>query len=287
MPRLSEPTSGLSERVPAMRHYDAAKQRIVYLTGTARPDDWDERWSRLGMEKLFCGGRNAWLVAETRRYLAPGALVLEGGCGCADKVFSLATGGYRAVGVDTAQRTLHRALQVRPDLQLVVGDIRCFPLADGAVDGYWSLGVFEHFEEGMQAQWQEASRIVRCGGFLFMTLPILSPLRRLKARLNAYPPAADIPPGRFYQYAYCSEEVIQTAAAHGFTLVHSRHFDGIKGLKDEVSILRPVLQRLYDSPHNVARLLRRFLDVACRAVSGHMGYFVFRRVDHARNPAPN
>lgn len=260
-----------------MRHYDKDNHRLVYLTGAALPSDWDERWSRSVLEKLFIPGRNAWLVAETGRYLVPGSSVLEGGCGCADKVFSLQAAGYRAFGFDTAQKTLYRALEVCPNLNISVGDIRNFPLADGAMDGYWSLGVFEHFQEGMQAQWQEASRVIRDGGYLFLTVPIMSPLRRLKARLNAYPALTEIPEGRFYQYAYSPQAIVSAAEANGFVLVSARLFDGIKGLKDEVRILRPALQRLYDSKTLLARILRRVVDLGCRAFSGHMGYFVFRR----------
>lgn len=260
-----------------MRHFDKWNNRLVYLTGTALPSDWDERWSRSVLEKLFSPGRNAWLIAETRRYLAPGSSVLEGGCGCADKVYSLQAAGYQAIGFDTAEQTLHRAREVCPDLNIAVGDIRNFPLLDGAVDGYWSLGVFEHFQEGMQAQWQEASRVIRGGGYLFLTVPIMSPLRRLKAKFNAYPALTEVPEGRFYQYAYSPQAIVNAAEANGFVLVSTRLFDGIKGLKDEVRILQPALQRLYDSKSMLARILRRVVDVGCRAFSGHMGYFVFRR----------
>lgn len=262
-----------------MRHYDIDNNRLVYLTGTALPSDWDERWSRSALERLLMPGRNAWLVAETRRYLPVGSAVLEGGCGCADKVYALKAAGYQAIGFDTAQKTLYRALEVCPDLNIAVGDIRNFPLTDGAMDGYWSLGVFEHFQEGMQAQWREASRVIRSGGYLFLTVPIMSPLRRLKARLNMYPAFTEVPAGRFYQYAYSTQAILRAAEANGFVLVSARLFDGIKGLKDEVSILQPALQRLYDSKTILARILRRVVDVGCRAISGHMGYFVFRRVN--------
>lgn len=277
--------TSVSFNVLTMRHYDTKTRRLVYLTGTASPEDWDQRWSRSVLEKLFVPGRNAWLVAETRRYLPVGSSVLEGGCGCADKVYSLRAAGYRAIGFDTAQKTLDRALEVCPDLNIAVGDIRNLPLEDGAMDGYWSLGVFEHFQEGMQAQWEEAARVVRSGGYLFLTVPIMSPLRRIKAKLNAYPALIDVPAGSFYQYAYSSEAIVSSAEANGFVLVSERLFDGIKSLKDEVPALRPALQRLYDSKNLYARVLRRFMDVAFRSLSGHMGYFVFQRNDVVANKA--
>lgn len=265
-----------------MRHYDRQNNRLVYLTGTALPDDWDERWSRAAFDKLFSKGRNAWLVNETRRFLPSGSRVIEGGCGCGDKVHSLAAGGYEAVGFDTARRALHRALEVCPGLSLAVADIRKLPLPDASVDGCWSLGVFEHFQEGMQAQWEEAARVIRQDGFLFLTMPILSPLRRLKAMLNMYPQLVEVPPGRFYQYAYSSEEIVRVASVHGFELANARLFDGVKGLKDEVAFLQPMLQRLYDSQSILSKVIRRVADAVFRSFSGHMGYFVFCRGNRGR-----
>lgn len=78
---------------------------------------------------------------------------------------------------------------------------------------------------------------------------------------------------------------MSSAEANGFVLVSERLFDGIKGLMDEVPALRPALQRLYDSKNLYARVLRRFMDVAFRSLSGHMGYFVFQRNDVVANKA--
>jgi len=149
------------------------------------------------------------------------------------------------------------------------------------MDGYWSLGVFEHFQEGMQEQWDEASRVLRAGGYLFLTVPMMSPLRKLKARYNAYPTVTDVPKGSFYQYAYSTQAILDSAEASGFVLVSTRLLDGIKGLKDEVTILKPVLQGLYDSKSLFARVMRRVVDAALRPLSGHIGYFVFKRRDSA------
>jgi SAM-dependent methyltransferase len=264
-----------------MRYYDRNNNRLVYLTGAALPDDWDERWSRAALESLFAPGLNAWLVAETRRYLNIGDAVLEGGCGCADKVYSLNLAGYKAFGFDTARKTLTRAVEVCPSLNIAVGDIRNLPLVDGSMDGYWSLGVFEHFREGMQEQWDEASRVLRAGGYLFLTVPIMSPLRRLKARHNAYKTITDVPKGSFYQYAYSTQAILDSAEASGFVLVSTRLLDGIKGLKDEVTTLKPVLQGLYDSKSLFARVMRRVVDAVFRPLTGHIGYFVFKRGDSA------
>jgi SAM-dependent methyltransferase len=260
-----------------MRQYDRVSRRLVYLTGEASPDNWDERWSKFEYSKLFVPGKNSWLVNETKKFLNEGARVLEGGCGCGDKVYSLDQAGYKAFGFDTAVKALHRAKAECPELNLIASDIRHFPVADGTMDGYWSLGVFEHFEGGMEAQWAEAARVLRDRGFLFLTMPSLSPIRQLKAKLGIYPSLQSIPPGSFYQYAYSTEEVIRVASRHGFVLRSNRFFDGVKGLKDEVQILKEPLQHLYDSKTFLARLTRRLVDIALRSSCGHMAYFVFEK----------
>jgi SAM-dependent methyltransferase len=260
-----------------MRKYDPSTRRLVYFTVAVSPNDWDQRWIKLAYNKLFMLGRNAWLVAETQRFLGKEARVLDGGCGCGDKVYSLGNAGFQAFSFDTATHALHRAKTHCPNLCVAAADIRRFPLPDGSNDGYWSLGVFEHFQEGMEAQWKEARRVLRLNGLLFLTMPALSPIRGTKARLGLYPLLDKIEPGTFYQYAYSSEEVMRVAAAHGFVLRKQRFFDCIKGLKDEVAPFRGILQRLYDSSHFTARWLRRIADILLRSSCGHMSYFVFEK----------
>jgi SAM-dependent methyltransferase len=259
------------------RYYDREAGRLVYLTGKATPDVWDARWERFNFKHLLTGNRNSWLVTQTLRYLQSNSKVLEGGCGCADKVKSLSDAGYFAIGIDTATSTLRRAKSVCPELALGVADIRRLPFADSVMDGYWSLGVFEHFLDGMVPQLQEASRILRKDGILFLTLPIISPLRRLKAFMGLYPAVGNIAVGDFYQYAYSIEEVRRLAEEAGFVLRQSSYLDGVKGLKEEIPLLRPVLQRIYDSKMVLARVIVRALDVASRHFAGHLGYFVFQR----------
>jgi SAM-dependent methyltransferase len=266
-----------SRAADSSRYYDREVGRLVNLTGQATPDGWDARWGRFNLEHLLTGNRNGWLVAQTRRYLPSNSKVLEGGCGCADKVRSLSDAGYFAIGFDTATGTLRRAKSVCPELALGVADIRRLPFSDGVMDAYWSLGVFEHFLDGMVPQWQEASRILRKDGILFLTLPIISPLRRFKASLGLYPAAGNIEVGDFYQYAYSIEEVRRLAEEAGFVLRQSSYLDGVKGLKEEIPLLRPVLQRIYDSKMVLARVIVRALDVASRHFAGHLGYFVFQR----------
>ena len=262
-----------------MRFLDRRSGRLVYLAEPGRADNWDRHWSGAHIEQLLQAGRNGWFVKQTKIHLPLGSLILEGGCGCADKVAALHRAGYRVVGFDTAAQTLRRAHEIFPELALAVADIRRLPLGDQSIDGYWSLGVFEHFFDGMESQWREAHRAMKDGGMLFLTLPIMSPIRRAKAALGLYSSGHSNDRSRFYQYVYRPEEILGVAAHSGFQLVRASYIDGIKGLKDEVPFVRPVLQNLYDSKNVLARICRRILDPLIRSTCGHMAFFVFRKVE--------
>lgn len=64
--------------------------------------------------------------------LAPGALVVDVGCGPGELCRELVRQGYRAVGVDLSEAMLRAA---PGDLALVLADGLELPLADGSVDG--------------------------------------------------------------------------------------------------------------------------------------------------------
>ena len=81
-------------------HWPNAK-RLVYLDKKATPEFWDDRWRAEG--KPGPANSRDEVVTVTAGYLPPGARVLEGGCGRANKVKAMATAGYRATGVDFAE----------------------------------------------------------------------------------------------------------------------------------------------------------------------------------------
>ena len=83
------------------------------------------------------------------------------------------------VGLDFASETLLRVRRHEPDVPLVVGDINALPFPDEVFDAYFSGGVVEHLESGPDSALREAARVTRVGGVLLISVPYLSPLRRL------------------------------------------------------------------------------------------------------------
>ena len=73
---------------------------------------------------------------------------------------SLYLAGYRTIGMDFAPKTVESLKHHRPEVCQVLGDVRNLSLENESVDGYWSLGVIEHFYEGFDKIIQESYRIL-------------------------------------------------------------------------------------------------------------------------------
>lgn len=261
-----------------VRLYDAARQRLVYLSTPATPEFWDKLWQSHDVRTVVRAGYP--LVGRTTsRFLAPPARVLEGGCGWGNGVYELKNRGFDACGVDFAPRTVSMLNEHVPELNVRLADVRKLPFEDGSFDGYWSLGVIEHFWDGYEAIRSEMRRVLRPGGFLFLTVPAMSPLRRLKAALNAYPRFSDDcrVADRFYQFALTPRAVIAEFAAAGFEPVAFHGYDALKGLKDEIEVLKPALQYVYNHPTRLNQLIRRSTETLLSRLTYHVGVYVLSR----------
>ncbi len=264
-----------------MRYYDKAGNRLVYVQQEATPDFWDEQWEgyRGRLEGLRTV-RRTFVSDVTQRYLQPeDGPILEGGCGYGMQVAALAANGYRCTGIDWAARTVEAVQAAMPELDVRRGDIRRLDFADGSFAGYWSLGVIEHFWEGYEPIGREAARVLRPGGYLFLTFPYLSPLRRLNARRGVYPPLPGGRPLGFYQFALDAAAVAQRFAGWGFAQRAQQPLAGLNGAKDDLPLGRGALRRLYHyRGRNLAvRGLRFGLERCFLPVAAHSTLLVLRR----------
>ena len=271
------------------RYFDTKNQRLVYVNEAATEAFWDNHWANqpdpskpdasgglVGRIKAFL--RNDFVLDATRSYLPKGGRVLEGGCGQGQHVVTLSHAGYEAVGLDFAPETITQLKDRHPELEFEQGDVRELPFADGSFDGYWSLGVIEHFWDGYEPIAREMYRVLRPGGFLFLTFPQLSQLRKWKAGREYFPelPGDEEPEG-FYQFALDASLIAKDFESQGFSLVEKRGLSGLKGLKDETEGLRPLLQNLYSSRSVPARGIKRIISPALARIAGHSALLVLQR----------
>ncbi len=263
-----------------MRYYDPQHNRLIYYERAASPEFWDNHWQAEDFARAI-RSFNPFVIRWTRRYLPAGARILEGGCGRGQNVYSLQQAGYEAYGVDFAAKTVALLNQHAPELKVRAGDVRNLPFGDGFFDGYWSLGVIEHFFEGYGPIMGEIRRVLRRGGVLFLTFPQMSFLRKVKASLGMYshlPPAGfDLSSNGFYQFALDAQLVSDDLNKTGFQVMERASYAGLKGLKDEAGPLKPPLQRLYDSPGTGARVTKVLAEPLLRRWCGHMALLVLRK----------
>lgn len=261
------------------KYYNKENKRLVYTGQDSSPEFWDDHWNTDDFKLSLKPGRYNYVTSVTKRFLPEGSVILEGGCGQATNVAALQNSGYNAYGVDYARETVKNVNKYAPELKVAIGDVRKLDYANDFFDGYWSLGVIEHFYEGFEEIASEMFRVVKPGGFVFVTCPVLSLVRKLKASLWQYPFCEDSKSLRsdFYQFALDPKYVVRVFSDFGFKKVKATGFDGVKGLKDEVALLRPLLQPIYKSRRFPIKVLKKILDFPLRCFANHAGLFIFTK----------
>ncbi len=106
--------------------------------------------------------------------------VVEAGCGVGAWVAYLSRNGIRrVVGVDNYAPALEELKRHMPAGLVMEADVRDLPFTDDSVDVCISLGVVEHFPDGPTPLILEMFRVLRPGGYLFLTVPYYNLFRRL------------------------------------------------------------------------------------------------------------
>lgn len=173
---------------------------------------------------------------------------------------------------------MERTKELFPYLDIRVGDVRDLQFPDDYFLGYWSLGVIEHFQEGHHDILKEMKRVLVNRGYLFLNFPYMSCLRKLKAKLGLYKQFTGGGVESFYQYVLDGDTVIREFESNGFKLIGKKPYSGIKGFKDEVSLFKPLLQKLHDYKGQSfwTNGFRFVLDNLLASFAGHMTLLVLR-----------
>lgn len=168
------------------RYYDSKFDRLIYIGQAATDQFWDEHWETDDFRKAITSNPNSYVTKITKKYLSIGSRILEGGCGQANNVYALHKYGFDVIGLDYASETVKKIKLNAPELSIKLGDVRKLPFDDNYFDGYWSLGVIEHFWLSYDDIASEMARVIRGGGYLFITFPMMSSLRQWKAKNNKF-----------------------------------------------------------------------------------------------------
>jgi len=265
------------------KYYDKENKRLVVIGESATEEFWEKHWlDPKDFEKRIKAGASFGIIKKyTSKFLTPPSKVIDAGCGIGQNVYGLKQWGYDAYGIDFTDEVVKKTKQIFPDLKIFAQDVRKLDFPDNFFDGYWSLGVIEHFKDGYGDIIKEARRVIKNDGYFFLTVPWFSPLRRLKAWLGMYPKIdKNTDMGHFYEFMLDSTQLIKTVENEGFRLVSRHSNDAVKGLKDEISCLRPILQKVYDGRGFFSRALRGLLTVIFAPFAGHIILLIFKKYEN-------
>lgn len=160
------PCCGASYPLHAKEGYlDLAPRAAVGELTRYADHEFHERLAVVDAPPLLSAGVKAamlWRLLDP----APGARVLDLGCGAGKFALFAAAEGARATGLDVAPFFLPRAAR---EVDLVLGDLRRIPFRKGALQRAYSLDVLEHLDEdGVREVLLEARRTIGPAGRLFV-----------------------------------------------------------------------------------------------------------------------
>lgn len=158
--------------------------------------------------------------------LPPKSRILDGGCGLGKWTLYWSKRGFEVVGLDISKATIEKLKERFPEHNFICGDIRYTGFDDESFDAYFSWGVFEHFEIGLGPCFKEANRILKKGGYLFVSVPFQNGrhLRRDKYELSKWDENFDREKGyvremRFYQWRLTKPELQREFELNGFKIL--------------------------------------------------------------------
>lgn len=189
------------------------------------------------------------------RYLPKGESILEAGCGPGTWVIYLRDNGFDVQGIEHDQRVISRIKKELPNLPVQSGDISLLPFQDSSLGAYISLGVIEHFEDGVERPLKEAFRVLRPGGILILTVPFNNIFRKLVAHplRSIYLFAHWLRYGKmhFAEYRYSEAEVCDMLKISGFEIIELGTDDYIDKSRSMVIWSEFPLLRDRNRPHDL------------------------------------
>ncbi|MFX0025472.1 MAG: class I SAM-dependent methyltransferase [Candidatus Hermodarchaeota archaeon] len=155
-------------------------RKLFYFNNNPKCTIWNGMWSSRTIEQELeaCKIETAPRVLFLN-YLPKEGKIIDAGCGFGKWVIFLSERGYEVIGVDNNNLAITKLKQFRSSLKVEIGDILKLNYPDNFFDAYISMGVIEHFEDGPLIALEEAYRVLKPNGLIFVSTPTVNIIRKI------------------------------------------------------------------------------------------------------------
>jgi len=224
------------------------------------------QWNPADIEDLLATCETDGLLPLILKYMPQGSTILESGCGLGRYVKYLEDRGWHTVGLEWSQETLKAMHGVWPEMKVVVGDSANSPFPENIFDGVLSLGVVEHWSEGLEAPLRDIYRVLKPKGVAIISVPCLNRVRQIKRRLfyyefralmgciikrkwkamnrfkNEYKYVVYPAAGEFFEYRLTKDEYLYEVKQVGFEVLEHLPLGEIDGIYHELNPLKLIVR---------------------------------------------
>lgn len=233
--------------------------------GGQNSDFWGKKLQDLDVGYAKQMGKQDYMSAVFLKYLPRKGRILDAGCGIGQHVLSYRDLGYQIEGIDFSQQAIDLIVKFDATAPCRQGNVLKIDAPDSSYDCYYSLGVFEHFEEGPEAAIEEAKRLLSDNGIFMLTMPYQNTFRKIKftfldiirklrgesyiitnigfiKRANQRHKPDKHPDGimKFHEYIYTRKEIMVLLASKGFKIEYYSPCSIIWGLLE-----LPLMHEIY------------------------------------------
>ena len=263
-----------------LKYYIKRRKCLACIHEKATSEFWDNRWNDVDINdiKNISLSKYDYIINTTSKYLKKGSTVLEGGCGTGKHVWKLYKCGYNVIGIDYAIETVKKLNKDIPELNVVYGDLEDLNFIESnSIDGFWSIGVIEHNYYGYSRMITEMNRVIKKNGYIFMTFPHMSRIRKIKSYFGMYPEWNESLIESFYQYNLNEQYVINDFKNMNFKLISARPQNGVLGLKEESAIFKKIYAPIEVSHNKSAKYLRTIISDVAAIFASHVILLIFKK----------
>jgi SAM-dependent methyltransferase len=212
--------------------------RYAFYTYKSVEEKWDTAWGGDSVRRhLKTIPRFPQLISLFENHLTPKSEVLEAGCGMGRWIVYLRERGHNVIGIDYSRNAVTSIKEYDGSIRLNLGDVMDLPYKDDTFDVYLSFGVIEHVEVNREQILKEAYRVLRPGGLLIVSVPLVNNLARLLWSLNKIR-FQGLTENYFFEEAMSEGMLKHLLAQNGFEVIDATVYGHFSTLYSLVPFLR-------------------------------------------------